>query len=104
MTELNKLANLIHQTTLEQPFDMPLEMASIDGVKIRMVNLNLRERETVILIAFPQYYCLFTHLGRTKNRIQPVCYDLPGFAGSDQSPNTCHLNFRASFWILKHFE
>lgn len=111
MTELNKIRkqnSYSSKPTLEQPFDMPLEMTSIEGVKIRMAKSEFnKERETVILLsAFPHSIIAYSPIWEElKTEYNLYAYDLPGFAGSDSKPEYMSFEFQGKFLdtFIKHF-
>ncbi len=112
MSELNKVRrqnNYSKQPTLKQPFEMPLEFVSIDGVKIRMAKsvIDSEQKETIVLLsAFPHTIVAYSPIWeKLKGDYNLYTYDLPGFGASETKTEYMSFKFQGNFLntFLKHF-
>lgn len=111
MAELNGLRkrnSYASTPSLEKPYDMPIEMVSIDGVKIRMAKSWLgKERETIILLsAFPHSIIAYSPIWQElKTEFNLFAYDLPGFGGSESKSEYMSFEYQGDFlaMFIKHF-
>jgi pimeloyl-ACP methyl ester carboxylesterase len=113
MSELKKIRkqNSYSKTpTLSQPFEMPLEYISINGVRIRMSKsiLEPKNKETIILLsAFPHSIVAYSPIWEElKKEYNIYAYDLPGFGASDTKTEYMSFGFQGDFLnsFLKHFD
>lgn len=104
MSELNKIRkqnSYSKKTTLDRPFEMPLEFISIDGVRIRMAKsvIDKQNKETVILLsAFPHSIIAYSPIWeKLKKEYNLYAYDLPGFGASDTKSEYMSFSFQGKF-------
>lgn len=104
MSQLNKIRkqnSYSKKTTLDRPFEMPLEFISIDGVRIRMAKsvIDKQNKETVILLsAFPHSIIAYSPIWeKLKKEYNLYAYDLPGFGASDTKPEYMSFSFQGKF-------
>ncbi len=111
MPELNKARKQNSYTTkptLEQPYDMPLEVISIDGIKIRMARSHIDDsKETVVFLsAFPHSIVAYSPVWEAlKKEYNLYAYDLPWFGASETKSEYMSFRFQGGFLdsFLKHF-
>ncbi len=113
MSGLNKIRkqnSYSKEPTLKQPFDMPLEFISIDGVKIRMAKsvIDSQHKETIVLLsAFPHTIIAYSPIWETlKKDYNLYTYDLPGFGASETKSEYMSFKFQGNFLnsFLTHFD
>jgi pimeloyl-ACP methyl ester carboxylesterase len=111
MTGLNRVRKqnaYALKPTLEQPYDMPLEMVIIGDVKIRMAKSEIgSDKETIILLsAFPHSIIAYSPIWEElKTKYNLYAYDLPGFGGSETNVNYMSFKFQGEFLnaFINHF-
>ena len=113
MSELNKIRKqnaYSKQPTLAQPFDMPLEFISINGVNIRMAKslMGAESKETIVLLsAFPHSIIAYSPIWEAlKKEYNLYAYDLPGFGASETKSEYMSFDFQGNFLnsFLSHFD
>ena len=86
---------------------MPIEMVSIDGVKIRMAKswLGKKERPSYFYPHFRIVLLRIPLFGKSSNRIQPFCIRPSRFGGSESKSEYMSFEYQGDFlaMFIKHF-
>lgn len=110
LSKIRKQNAYSKEPTLEQPFEMPLEFITIDGVKIRMAKsvIDKQKTETIVLLsAFPHTIIAYSPIWDTlKKDYNLYTYDLPGFGASETKSEYMSFDFQGNFLnsFLRHFD
>ncbi|ANQ51581.1 alpha/beta hydrolase [Flammeovirga sp. MY04] len=111
LNKIRKQNNYSDQPTLAQPFEMPLEYLSINGVKIRMAKSEIdkdKDKESIILLsAFPHTIIAYSPIwDDLKKDYNLYAYDLPGFGGSANGEEYMSFDYQGQFLdtFIQHFK